>query len=356
MSQPLPLDIKNAWEAQTLTHDRPLLCGACSPCGRYFVAGAQDENLLRWELASGEKRVLAGHTSWVQAVAFHPDRERLLAGDLHGVLRCWRVTAAEPTVSWSVEQAHPWVQAIATTPDGQSWLTAGTDGVIRQWKADTGAAVGEFTGHDTEVYSLAVHPEGQLLLSGDLRGRIHVWDLATRQRLRTLDAQPLHTRKEDFLADVGGVRSLAIRGDGTQVSAGGMTDAESNTFCPGKPAVLVFDFASGQLVRTLRLREKSDGPIKGLAYLGNDVLAAHAEHLNGTSSLEFFAAATGESLHSIKRESGYTLSPHPDGARLAVAGFVSRGRGGNGRHAKPEEYVTHGGAVTLYRLDGKKPA
>ena len=58
--------------------------------------------------------------------------------------------------------------------------------------------------------------------------------------------------------------------------------------------------------------------------------------------------------HAIPRESGYGLSLHPDGLRLAVAGFVNNGRGGNGRHAKPAEYVTHKGALVIYRLDEKK--
>src|SRR5690606_8669904 len=118
-------------------------------------------------------------------------------------------------------------------------------------------------------------------------------------------------------------------------------------------AVLVFDFASGTLARTLRPKEKSDGPIKGLVFLPNDVIAAQGEHLNATSSLEFFPSDAMESQHAVKRESGYCLSLHPDGLQLAVASFVAHGRGGNGRHAEPHEYVSHNGAVVVYRLHPK---
>ncbi len=76
--------------------------------------------------------------------------------------------------------------------------------------------------------------------------------------------------------------------------------------------------------------------------------------LNATSSLEFFPGEGTEVHHAIPRESGYGLSLHPDGLRLAVAGFVNNGRGGNGRHAKPAEYVAHKGALVIYRLDEKK--
>ena len=54
-----------------------------------------------------------------------------------------------------------------------------------------------------------------------------------RGLVRSLDAGQLHTRKENFLADVGGVRSLSFDKAGGQLACGGMTDAKSNSFCPG---------------------------------------------------------------------------------------------------------------------------
>jgi WD40 repeat protein len=354
ISIPPTLDPRKAWESQKFEHDRPLLCCACSPCGQFVLAGAQDEHLIRWKLDGGEKKLATGHESWVHAVTFHPDRKRVLAGDLHGVIRCWDYTSDMASPLWTTLSNHPWVQAASVTPDGKRWITVGTDGPIRFWNVDDGKPAGELVGHESEVYCLAVHPDGKHLLTGDLLGKIHVWNLESMTLIRSLDARLLHTRKEDFLADVGGVRAIAISGDGTRVAAGGMTDAESNTFCPGKPAVLIFDFASGQLKSTLRPKEKSDGPIKALAFLANDVLAAHAEHLNGASSLEFFAPNANDSQHAIKRESAYSMSLHPDGLRIAVASFSPHGRGGNGRHAKPEEYVPHKGQLVVYRLEEKK--
>lgn len=351
------LEVAKAWESQKLEHDRPLLCCQFSPCGKYVFAGAQDERLLRWSLADGAKTSIAGHESWVAALAFHPSESRLLTGDLHGVLRCWDYAAEAPTPIWTVVDAHrTWVQAAVATKDGARWVTSGTDGVVRLWNSADGKPLGELGRHETEVYALATHPDGVHLASGDLLGRIVVWNLQTGARVRTLDAKPLHTRKDDFLADVGGVRSLAFSATGERLAAGGMTDAESNAFCPGKPAVLEFDFAAGTLRRTLRPKLKSDGPVKGLAYLPGDLLAAQGEHLNATSSLEFFAADQEPPVHAIARESGYALSLHPDGRRLAVASFATHGAGGNGRNAKRGEYAANRGAVVIYSLFDKSAA
>lgn len=351
------IDLKKVRETQSLAHERPLMCCAASPCGQFVAAGAQDEQLLLWRLDPLEKRLVQGHASWVSVAVFHTDRRHLLTGDLHGVLRCWdyqAVAAAPPgsvTVKpvWETVDAHRWVQAAVAHPDGKRWITAGIDGEIRLWNAADGKPAGEWRGHDTELYSLAVHPNGQFLLSGDLLGRVHVWNVASGQVERSLDAKPLHTRKDDFLADVGGARSLAISPDGTLVAVGGMTDAESNTFCPGKPAVLMFEFSSGKLLRTLRPKQKSDGPIKGLAFLADGTLAAQGEHLNAVSSLEFFPPNATESAHAITRESGYGISLHPDGKRLAIPAFAPNGRGGNGRHANPGEYVPNKGALVIYQ-------
>lgn len=350
------IDVTKAWEQQKLPHNRILLTCACSPCGKYVVAGAQDENLLRWNLETGEKTVIAGHESWVQAVVFHPDQKQLLSADLNGVLKAWDYTAAAPAPLWSVTDAHaPWALAATITKDGQKWITSGTDGRIRLWNVADGSAAGELKGHETDVYSLALHPNGKELASGDLFGNIFVWNLETGELARKLDAKPLHTRKDEFLADVGGVRSLAFNADGSLLAAGGMTDAQSNTFCPGNPGILVFDYATGTLKQTLRPKAKSDGPIKGLCFLPDGTLAGHGEHINAQSSLEFWNPENPDSLHSIVRESAYAISLHPDGVRLALANFDPFGQGGNGRNGKPEEYAPHAGALFIINLQ-EKPA
>jgi WD40 repeat protein len=350
------LDVTKAWEQQTLEHDRIVICCACSPCGKYVVAGAQDENLLRWNLETGEKTVVPGHESWVQAVAFHSDQKQLLSGDMNGVLKAWDYTAETPKLLWSVPDAHqPWALAALASPDGKQWITSGTEGRVRRWNVADGSSAGEFKGHETEVYSLALHPHGKELASGDLFGNICIWNLASGQLVRKLDAKPLHTREEDFLADVGGVRSLAFNSDGSLLAAGGMTDAKSNTFCPGSPAVLVFDYASGKLKQTLRPKAKSDGPIKGLCFLSDGTIAGHGEMINAKASMEFWNPDNPAPLHSMVRESAYAISPHPDGIRLALANFITAGKGGNGRNGKPEEYRPHAGAVTIINLQ-EKPA
>ncbi|QDU95933.1 WD40 repeat domain-containing protein [Lignipirellula cremea] len=351
-----PPDVSQTWESQKLEHDRPLLAAAFSPCGLYALAGAQDEGVHRWHLESGEKTTLAAHQSWVHSLAFSPDKQHAFTSDLHGVVHCWKYADKSPRPVWSIVDAHDgWVVATAVSRDGKQLITAGNDGRVRLWSTANGKHLSDLLGHGTEVYSLALHPDGKTLVSGDLLGNVLVWNLADGKLLRKLDAKVLTTREEDFLADVGGVRSLAFNADGTRLAVGGMTDATTNAFCAGKPAILVFDWSSGKLKNTLRLQKKSDGPVKGVVYLEGDILAGVAENLNSSSAMEFWKPNEEASFHAVVRDSGYSLHLHPDQRHLLVAGITNNGRGGNGG-VELKDYVSHNGSLIVYALHAKAEA
>ena len=344
------LDVTKAWVSQTLEHSRPLTICRFSPCGSFLAAAGQDETVFLWNLETGQKTELSGHQSWVNSLAFHPGGSQLFTADFHGEIRCWQCDGAQPTTQWTREDAHAgWIRALAVAPDG-NLLSAGDDAVLRLWAVVDGQPIREFASHENYIFSLAVHPTGKTFISGDLNGKAIQWDYSSGELVHIFDARVLHTRGDDFLADVGGVRSLAFGCGGKLLACGGMTDAKSNAFCPGKPAILVFDVDSGELLQTLRTTHTSDGPIKGLAFLADGTIAGHAEHLNGESSLEFWDPQRAQSIHVIKRQSGYCLDVHPDGARLAAATFKSNGRGGNGRHSTPEEYTSHNGELAIFSL------
>ena len=348
------LDVTKAWISRSLEHEQMLTCCAFSPCGKYLVAGGIEENVQRWDLESGTKTPLVAHRSWVNAVAFHPDGQRLFTADCHGAIHCWPYMADAPTPQWSKSDAHQgWIQSLLVIPDGHL-LSAGNDRVIRQWSAENGDLVREFAGHENHVFSLAAHPDGTSFVSGDLNGQVCHWDTATGELVRTFDATALHTRKDTFLADVGGVRSLVFDQQGELLACGGMTDATSNAFCHGNPAILVLDWNQGELRQTLRPQHTSDGPIKGLVFLSDGSLAGHAEKLNGEASLEFWRPDQPDSIHVIKRQSGFCLDIHPDGLQLAAATFKINGRFGNGRHAEQDAYASHDGEIAIFSLCEKE--
>ena len=171
---------------------------------------------------------------------------------------------------------------------------------------------------------------------------------------REFDASLLHTRKENFLADVGGVRSLAFSPNGKILAAGGMKEAKSNAFCPGKPTVLVFDWSSGTQTTELGITGKSDGPFNALRFLDDDILAGHTELLHTPSELTFWKIGESGQLHSIKNHSAYDLSLHPDGRQLLAPCYVSGGSTGNGaRGHGQKDYSPNGTILRIFSLSAK---
>jgi hypothetical protein len=347
-------DVAKAWVSASLEHDRQLTCGAFSPCGRFAAAGGADERVRIWELSGGEPRVLEGHRAWIAAVVFSPCGKRLHSADQHGVLKTWDLEGGKELGSLGTGH-DPVLNALAVSPDGATLATAGDDAVVRLWSALDGKPLRELRGHGAPVYALAFHPGGALV-SGDLRGRILEWDPAGGGRRRELDAKVLHTRGEDFLAEVGGVRCLAFSRDGARLAAGGLRAAKSNTFCPGTPTVLEFDWKTGAAPKTLGLKEASvDGPVNGLVYLEDGLLAGCSETHGGSGGVWFWKPGEEEPFHKASAPAGYAIAAHPDGLRLGLVAHLPKGRGGNGRHAKAGEYVPHGGAIKVYSLHAPPP-
>src|SRR5687767_728413 len=78
---------------QSLKAPAQVCAARFSPCGKVLAAGSFDGTVRRWD-ASGadpypELPPLMGHQSWVQCIAFAPDKVRLFSADSWGRLSCW---------------------------------------------------------------------------------------------------------------------------------------------------------------------------------------------------------------------------------------------------------------------------
>jgi len=301
-------------------HTAPLIGCRFDPTGQYVFAGAQDNGVHRWDLATGKKATLTGHKSWVRALAFDPGSTSLLSADWTGKILFWPLQGDNPSPRQSIEAHRGWVRALAVSPDGKTLASCGNDRLVRLWSLPDGKPIKEFTGHETHVYNVAFHPDGQSLVSADLKGVLRHWNLKTGKQQRQLDASVLYKYDNTFRADIGGVRSMAFSPEGDRLACAGITDVTNAFAGVGKPLVVLFDWKSGTRKVLMRPKEAFQGTAWGVRFHPDGfVLAAGA---GSGGALWAWKMDEATSFFTLKLpNNARDLDLHPDKQRLAIPYF-----------------------------------
>ena len=225
--------------------------GVClAPNGKWAASCSlrlfqQEIGVQLWDLASGsQRRRLRGPTDTVRCVAIAPDGRRVAAGSADRTVRVWALE--QPGAAALCLKGHTdLVSGVLFLPAGDGLLSASHDGTVRQWDARTGAAKGtvnaqvgkvlgvafsskriavagdglkvrqvdgSFTaliGHAGPVLSVALSPDGRLVLSGGSDGTVRLW--------RVVDGEELHC----FRGHTDKVYAVAFGADGKAAFSGG---------------------------------------------------------------------------------------------------------------------------------------
>jgi WD40 repeat protein len=306
--------------AKEYPHKSPLIACRFDPRGRYVFASAEDNTVRRWDLASGKGTALAGHESWVFALASHPGGEMIVTGGGDGRLIWWPTTADEPEPLRRVQAHRGWVRALAVSPDGSIVASCGNDRMIRLWSFADGSPLLELPGHESPVYRLLFTPKGRSLISADLRGVVIEWDHRPGKEARRLDAGKLYKfNAAGQGVDYGGVRDLSLSGDGAYLACGGLIEASNPLGAVSSPAVLDFNWRTGKELRLLRPRENVLGLVWGLRFHPSGFLIA-ATGGNAGGFLWFWRPEqTNEFFKLALPNTARDMDLHPDGLRIATA-------------------------------------
>jgi WD40 repeat protein len=340
-----------------LKHDRQLWQARFTPCGRFLIACGYDATLQRWDISGAEPRLmppLTGHEGWVQSIAIHPTEPRVYSADSWGRIGCWDYASESGTATWTKADAHDgWIRSIALDPGATMLATAGNDKVVRLWSPADGKPLGELT-HPLRLFSVAFHPDGKSLVTGDLEGTVRQWDIATRTETRKLDAGRLysHDSANNQIQHCGGARILAFDASGKRLACGGQKEPQGG-FAKGTPCVLIFDWESGELLREMPMGGSEDGFTYDVGFHPEGFVIATSSAFPGKGHTWFWKPEEEKAFFSSnKLTNGRTLSIHPDGKRVAF--LSSNSPNGNGRSLKEGEYA--GGFAEIRILPFADPA
>lgn len=128
-----------------------------------------------WDPRKGTERArLSGHVSFVTAVAFSPDGDRLVTGDDKGNVLLWNI--AKGQLMWKLVGHDDEVTAAAFSPDGKAVVTTGRDKGVVVADVPTGKISTRLRGHATWVLAVAFADDGKTLLTADGGGEVRSWD------------------------------------------------------------------------------------------------------------------------------------------------------------------------------------
>jgi WD40 repeat protein len=346
-----------------------------SPCGNFLAAAGRDAVLRRWEInpiyddqADTLKEAVdtkksktqvstrpdlpelprsEGHQGWATDLVFHPEQTRMISADSWGQIACRDYSTPASTLVWKVDNAHDgWVRQLAISPDGDLLASCGIDQKIRLWSTASGSKLHELDGHANDTYSVAFHPNGKSLVSGDLKGIVIQWDLATLNPVRRFDASVLY--RYDRIQDVGGVRVLAFDREGKTLAVAG-AKPETGGFVQAVPMILFFDWESAALGVSPTLGISKDGFVHDLCFHPHGYWSGVTSGQPGEG--QFFLLRTGEQqpFFTTKLANCHSVTIHPDQRRVAIASNAGKFGQGTSK-ARQGEYEGNISPINLWLL------
>ena len=325
-----PLDITKVHVIHQWKNDRPLIACRISPDGQQAVSSAEDSLLQLWKIPTGEKQVLKGHESWVHALCYSNDSQQLVSGGCDGQLIWWAARSEVPSIIRKVDAHAGWVRAVAVSPDGTVLASVGNDKLVKLWNMATGEKVAEMPGHTRHIYSVIFHPNGRQLVTGDLLGKILVWNIAERRLERTIEATPLYSENKGQNAEFGGVRSIAFHAERNELIAGGTHKASNPFGAVHEPLMLRFGWEDGALRKSHVLRRDSGRFDLACSVADRRDCCRRIGRIDPAALLLFFRDAQEKEVHrfalpslardmDIHLESGMIATAHYD-THLRISG------------------------------------
>ncbi len=148
------------------------------------------------------------------------------------------------------------VWAVAVSPDGGTIATGSADDTIKLWDAQTGSSFQTLRGHADDARALAFSPDGSILASGSYDETIILWDTSTWREIRTLTG---HTSQ---------LRAVAFSPDGSLLASAA---ADNNVILWNVSSGRIGEVLSGHTYDVRCVAFSPDGSL--LASGGNDLTA-----------------------------------------------------------------------------------
>jgi RNA polymerase sigma factor (sigma-70 family) len=357
---------------------------AFAPDGKLLASSDSSGAATLWETATRKKRttlkpspdISGGYYSGDRGLAFSPDGS-LLAVAGNEALVFWDVAEQKEVRRLPDRKA----QCLVFAPDGKT-LACASEIEILLWDGTRGRQLHQRPGHDRNLASIAVSPDGKILASIDWDRSLRLWDAATGKPLdwrpngrfrgvtstfspdgkwfigagngavQFWDAATGKQGRRFLIEDLRGAKSkhevweLALSPDGRRLTALSTDDRGFQ--------LNVWETRTSQSIARRSYRERTLPHSSVLTPDGEGVIVPNIEgttHIQKDSTLVLEETATGQRLLTIPRKLGYPLTFSSDG-KLLAAGIhrtIGMERGYAGKSISVTEMAT---GEEVLRIDG----
>ena len=230
------------------------------------------------------------------------------------------------------------VNSLAISPDGQILASSSADKTIRIWNKSTKKEIRIIRGHDSYVNSLAISPDGNTLISGGADKTVNIWNISTGKEIRrlkghsdpinsvaiSLDWKTLASGSADKTIKIWdiskGKEIRTLQGHSQPVNSV-MISSDGQTLASGSAdkTIKIWDISSGKEIRTLQGHSQ---PVNSVAMSPDGQILASA---SADKTIKIWNVNTGEEIRTLARHSNYvnSVAISPDGQTL-VSGSADK--------------------------------
>lgn len=209
----------NPWQKITCLHtleghSASVRSVAISADSKTIVSGSEDGNIIVWDLQTGKiKRVINSYL--IRSIAISPDGKTIISrgGDYDNHsnrIELWNMQSGK--LETSLDETSVYVFSIAVTPDGNHLITGSESSSINIWNLETKQVQKTIAGHRYLAHALDISADGKTIVSGSQDKSVKVWNLQSGKQI--------HSFKGYKNGHKSAIKSLAISPNGNTIVSG----------------------------------------------------------------------------------------------------------------------------------------
>ncbi|MBX7104103.1 MAG: serine/threonine protein kinase [Gemmataceae bacterium] len=166
-------------ESEFAGHTEPPLVVAWSPADQFVASCERGGRLLLWQPGrqSPDRAIATGHE--IVALRWSHDGQRIACAHSSAKISLWDVATGRLLREFSLGSTS-FAKCLDFSPDGKTLAAGMIDSKVKLWDVATGRETSSLSEHQFVVHSVAFHPDGHWLASGNggWNGQIKLWKIS----------------------------------------------------------------------------------------------------------------------------------------------------------------------------------